>query len=55
MSEAERDTQLADEAYALTQRLFALWSASEWPGFGGRLYRLFRQAARRAVRRMGSE
>jgi hypothetical protein len=45
--------QLADEAYALSQRLFALWSATEWPGFDGRVYRVFRRAANRALRRMG--
>jgi hypothetical protein len=46
------DTRPADEAYALAQRLFALWSATEWPRFDGRVYRIFRRAANRAVRRM---
>lgn len=45
--------QLIDEAYALSQRLFGLWmSDAYWSDPQHRIGRVFRRAARRALRRM---
>ncbi len=43
--------ELVDQAFALSQRLFALWSREMRPNHCARLYRVSRRAADRAMRR----